>query len=43
MNKLKVVIASEKAVTSNMAGCGRNNPSLCGTKECSFNGTSRED
>lgn len=43
MKKLKVVIVSEKAVTAGMGGCGRYMPELCGTKHCSFNGTSRDD
>lgn len=43
MNKLNIVIVSEKIVTQNMAGCGRNQPQLCGLKECSFNGTSRDN
>jgi|GEM_PF-5919936 len=43
MEKLSIVIVSEKVAVMNMGGCGRNNPALCGTKECSFNDTSRDD
>lgn len=43
MKKLKMVVVSEKEVTANMGGCGKNHPELCGTKHCSFNGTNRED
>lgn len=43
MDKLKVVVVSEAVVTNNMAGCGRNNDSLCGTRECSFNGGNMDD
>lgn len=43
MKKLKVTVVSEEAAIRSMAGCGRNNSQLCGSKECSFNGTSRDD
>ncbi len=43
MDKLNMIVVSEEDVVNLMAGCGRNNPSLCGTKECSFNGTTNED
>ena len=43
MEKLKMLVVSEDTVSNEMGGCGRYNPSLCGTKECSFNGTSRDD
>ncbi len=44
MSKLKIVVVPERVVTSNMAGCGKNNPELCGIKSCSFTPeTSRDD
>ena len=43
VDKLKVVVVSEASVTNNMAGCGRNIPALCGTRECSFNGGNKDD
>lgn len=43
MNKLNIIVVSEKIVTQNMGGCGRNMPQLCGSKDCSFNGTSRDN
>ena len=43
MKKLKVVVISEKVIMANMAGCGRNHPQVCGARDCSFNGGSREN
>ena len=43
MDKLNIVIVSEKIVTQNMAGCGKNHPQLCGARDCSFTGGSREN
>ena len=43
MKKLKVVIVPETVAYNSMGGCGKNHPQLCGAKQCSFNGTSRED
>lgn len=34
MDKLKVIIVKEATVTMGMAGCGKNNPNLCGAREC---------
>lgn len=42
MEKLKVVVVSEKTFIKSMAGCGRNNMELCGARNCGFTtGTSR--
>ena len=43
MEKLKMVVMSEEAVVNFMAGCGKNNTELCGTKHCSFNNTTDTD
>lgn len=43
MDKLKITVVSEEAIMESMEGCGKNHPQLCGAKQCSFNGTSRED
>ena len=43
MKKLKITVVSEQAAVRNMAGCGKNHPQLCGAKDCSFNGVSREN
>ncbi len=38
MDKLKITVVSESCVVENMAGCGKNNSQLCGSRDCSFNG-----
>lgn len=43
MNKLNIIVVSERIVTQNMGGCGRNNPQMCGARDCSYNGGSREN
>lgn len=34
MKKLKITVVSEKTLTTNMAGCGRNNFNFCGARMC---------
>lgn len=36
MKKLKMVVVSEKEVTANMGGCGRNHPEFCGARSCEY-------
>ena len=43
MNKLNVIIVSERTMIQNMGGCGKNHPQLCGARDCSYNGGSREN
>ncbi len=43
MSKLKIVVVPEHVVTNNMAGCGKNNPELCGIKSCSFGPGNKDD
>lgn len=43
MDKLNIIIVKEATVTPTMGGCGKHNEQLCGLKQCSFNGTSRDD
>ena len=38
MDKLKIIIVPESCVVEGMAGCGKNNSQLCGSRDCSFNG-----
>lgn len=38
MEKLKITIVHESCAIEGMAGCGRNNPAMCGSRDCSFNG-----
>lgn len=34
MEKLKIVVVSEKSIAVSMAGCGRNWSNLCGSRDC---------
>lgn len=43
MEKLKIVVVSENAVSNMMGGCGKNWDQLCGLKQCSSNNTSKDD
>lgn len=38
MDRLKITIVSESCTVEGMAGCGKNNSQLCGSRDCSFNG-----
>ena len=42
MNKLNIIIVSERTMTQNMAGCGKYHQQLCGARECSFAGNVKE-
>lgn len=35
MEKLKVIVVSEKNIVASMGGCGRNWGNLCGSRDCS--------
>lgn len=45
MEKLNIIVVPEKVfeVEAMAAHCGKFNEQLCGMKQCSFNGTAKDD